>query len=28
MTYLAVLIGVFRLRKLRPDDERPFKAWG
>ena len=28
MTYLAVLIGVFRLRKQRPDAERPFKAWG
>ena len=28
LTYLGVLLGVFRLRRIRPDAERPFKAWG
>lgn len=28
LTYLGVLIGIFRLRKMRPDAERPFRAWG
>lgn len=28
VTYLATLVGVFRLRRLEPDIERPYRAWG
>jgi APA family basic amino acid/polyamine antiporter len=26
--YILTMIGIFRLRRLRPDAERPYKAWG
>lgn len=26
--YILTIIGIFRLRKIRPDAERPYKAWG
>jgi APA family basic amino acid/polyamine antiporter len=26
--YVALIAGVFRLRKQEPDTERPFRAWG
>jgi len=26
--YVALIAGVFRLRKQEPDAERPFRAWG
>jgi APA family basic amino acid/polyamine antiporter len=28
VTYLATLIGVYRLRRKEPDIERPYRAWG
>jgi APA family basic amino acid/polyamine antiporter len=28
VTYLATLVGVFRLRRKEPDIERPYRAWG
>ena len=28
LMYVAVMVGVFRLRKKEPDIERPYKAWG
>ncbi len=26
--YILTIFGIFRLRRLRPDAERPYKAWG
>jgi APA family basic amino acid/polyamine antiporter len=26
--YILTIAGVFRLRRLRPDAERPYRAWG
>ena len=26
--YILTILGVFRLRRLRPDAERPYRAWG
>ncbi len=26
--YIAAVIGVFRLRRLEPDADRPYRAWG
>jgi APA family basic amino acid/polyamine antiporter len=26
--YILTIAGIFRLRKIRPDAERPYKAWG
>jgi APA family basic amino acid/polyamine antiporter len=28
VTYIATLIGVFRLRRKEPDIDRPYRAWG
>ena len=28
VTYIGVLIGVFKLRRTEPDTERPYRAWG
>jgi APA family basic amino acid/polyamine antiporter len=28
VTYLATLVGVYRLRRKEPDIERPYRAWG
>jgi len=28
VTYIATLVGVFRLRRKEPDIERPYRAWG
>jgi APA family basic amino acid/polyamine antiporter len=28
VTYLATLVGVYRLRRMEPDIERPYRAWG
>ena len=28
VTYLATLVGVFRLRRKEPEIERPYRAWG
>lgn len=28
VNYVAVMIGVFRLRQLAPDEDRPYRAWG
>ena len=26
--YVALIVGVFRLRRQEPEAERPFRAWG
>jgi APA family basic amino acid/polyamine antiporter len=26
--YVAIVLGVFRMRRRRPDAERPYRAWG
>lgn len=28
MFYILTVAGVFRLRKLRPDAQRPYRTWG
>ena len=28
LMYVAVILGVFRLRGIEPDTERPYRAWG
>jgi APA family basic amino acid/polyamine antiporter len=28
MFYILTIAGVFRLRKLRPNAERPYRTWG